>query len=270
MFLLLFVVLTAPCLTALVPREVALWYLIAAQEDRAAGKSDKAYDHLHDAMRWSPKNAGMLLQRAAWRLEDGQAEAALTDAHAAVELAPDTYTALLVRAQILQQLDRHAEAIQDWKAIDRLSQTHGIPSRAQSLNGLAYARAVGKLDLDEARKNVAQALELAPGEPAILDTRGYLWHLQGDNEKALPDMDVAVTGMEDELTRIKSRPAERQRSMLSADVDLDGINRPEQGVAVVRYHRALVLKALGREKDAQKDLNRARELIGREPDEKLF
>ena len=269
MVLLLLVVLTAPCVAALVPREIALWHLIAAQEDRAAGQKNEAYDHLQDAAGWSPKNAGLLLQRAAWRLEDGQIEAALTDANAANELAPDNYTALLVRAQILQQLDRHAEAIQDWKTIDRLSQTRGIPDRATALNGLAYARAVGKLDLGDALKNVNQALELAPQEPAILDTRGYLLHLQGQSEQALPDMDAAVKGMEADLPRQKSPPA-ASRSVLSADIDLDGLNNPEQGVAVVRYHRALVLKALGREKDAQADLDRAKKLIDREPDEKLF
>lgn len=267
---LLIVALLAPCVAALAPREIALWNLIAAQEERAAGQKNKAYERLQSGFRWSPGNAGLLLQRAVWRLEDGQYEAALTDVNAAAKLAPDHYPTLLVRSQILQHLDRHAEAIADWKAIDRLSQTRGIPDRATALNGLAYAQAVGKLDLDDASKNANAALELEPKSPSILDTRGYLLHLQGKDEAALPDMNAAVTGMEEMFKLIKSQPQELQRSRFAADIDLDGINLPEQGVAVVRYHRALVLRALGREKDAQKDLQRARELIGREPDEKLF
>src|SRR6187397_281136 len=55
-------VLLLPCVAAFVPREIALWYLVAAQEERAAGHKDRAYDHLQAAIRWSPKNAGMLLQ----------------------------------------------------------------------------------------------------------------------------------------------------------------------------------------------------------------
>ena len=271
LFVVLFVVaLLAPCVAALAPREIALWHLIAAQESRAAGQKNQAYDRLQSGFRWSPSNAGLLLQRAVWRLEDGQCEAALTDVNAAAHLAPDHYPTLLVRSQILQQLDRHAEAIADWKTIDRLSQTRGSPDRANALNGLAYARAVGKLDLDDALKNVAAALELEPKSPSILDTRGFLLHLKGKSEEALPDMNAAVAGMEDMFKLIKSQPKELQRSMLSPDIHLAGINRPAQGVAVVRDHRALVLEALGREKDAQKDLQRARELIGREPDEKLF
>lgn len=267
---LLMVALLAPCVAALAPREIALWHLIAAQEERAAGQKTQAYDRLQSGFRWAPSNAGLLLQRAVWRLEDGQHEAALTDVNSVVQLAPDDYQALLVRSQILQQLDRHAEAIADWKTIDRLSQTRGIPDRATALNGLAYARAVGKLDLDDALKNVNAALELEPKSPSILDTRGYLLHLQAKDEEALPDMNAAVSGMEEMFKLIESQPKELQRSRFAADIDLDGINRPEQGVAVVRYHRALVLQSLGRAKDAQKDLQRARELIGREPDETLF
>jgi tetratricopeptide (TPR) repeat protein len=267
----LIVMLVAPCAGVLGPREVALWYFAAAQEDRAAGHKDQAYARLADAMRWSPGSPQMLLQRAVWRLEDGQTEDALSDANQASELARESYTILSTHAQILQHLDRHAEAIQDWKAIDRLSLTRGTPGRAQALNGLAYAQAVGKLELKDALKNVGEALELEPSSPAILDTRGYILHLQGEHEKALADMDLAVTGMEHELTIIQSLPKEsRQANLLYADIDLSGLNKPEQGVAVVRYHRALVLKALGRDKDAEKDLDRARELIGREPDEKLF
>jgi hypothetical protein len=86
-------------------------------------------------------------------------------------------------------------------------------------------------------------------------------------------MNDAVEGMELEFEQIQAAdsPRYRQQQMaFTGGVDLSGINKPETGVAVVRYHRALVLKALGREEDAKKDLERARELIGREPDDQLF
>jgi tetratricopeptide (TPR) repeat protein len=255
-------ILVLPAIAVFGPPEIAAWHLASAQEERAAGNKDRAYDLLQNAVRWSPRSAGILLQRAIWRLEDGQADAALTDANAAAELRADEYQILSIRAQILQHLDRHAEAIADWKAIDRLSQTRGTPDRATGLNGLAYARAVGKLDLKEATRNVEEALQLAPGNPAILDTRGYLLYLQGEHAKALTDMDLAVKGFESQS------PGPARESPRA--IDMSGLNTHEQGVAVVRYHRALVLKALGREADAEQDLRRVRELIGREPDEKLF
>jgi hypothetical protein len=39
---------------------------------------------------------------------------------------------------------------------------------------------------------------------------------------------------------------------------------------VGHYHRSLVLQALGRKDEADKDWEIARQLIGREPDETLF
>ena len=87
---------------------------------------------------------------------------------------------------------------------------------------------------------------------------------EGDGEAApaTTDMDAAVKGVE-------AAPPSPVRQPPSA-VDTSSLNPDKQGIAVVRYHRALVLKALGRENDAQNDLDRARQLIGREPDEKLF
>jgi tetratricopeptide (TPR) repeat protein len=255
-------ILLAPFVAVLGPVEIAAWHLAAAQEERAAGKKEEAYDRLTDAMRWSPRSAGLYLQRAAWKLEDKQLDEALGDADQAAELNPDDYDTLSLRALILQHLDRHAEAIQDWKAIDRLSLTRGWPDRTTALNGLAYARAVGKLDLKEATRNVEEALKLEPRNPAILDTRGYLLYLQGEHAKALVDMDAAVKGIE----AIRRGPSLRPPS----DIDISGVNAPEQGIAVIYYHRALVLKALGREAEAEQDLRATRELIGREPDEKLF
>src|SRR5262245_41871936 len=123
-------ILVLPAIAVLGPPEIAAWHLAAAQEERAAGNKELAYEWLADATRWSPGHPDLFLQRAAWRLEDGKIEDALADANEAVELSPDSYETLSLRATILQHLDRHAEAIQDWKTIDRLSLTRGWPERA--------------------------------------------------------------------------------------------------------------------------------------------
>jgi hypothetical protein len=44
----------------------------------------------------------------------------------------------------------------------------------------------------------------------------------------------------------------------------------DRSVAVIHYHRSLVLSALDRKDDAEKDVEIARKIIGREPDETLF
>jgi tetratricopeptide (TPR) repeat protein len=269
LLLLLIVLPIGSCAALFVPQEVAGWYLTAALENREAGKNEEAYKNLGDAMRWLPDNPALLLQRGAWLLEDGETDSALADANRAADLSGDNYWVLSVRAQIFQKLGRHEEAIEDWKTIDRLSQAQGQPDRATALNGLAYARAVGKIDLKKGFENVDEALDLYPDNAAIRDTRGYLLHLTDKNEAALVDLDFAVKGMDEQLILQGQMPARRRR-MVASDVNLEGLNSPEHGAAVVRYHRALVLQALGREKEADEDLQKVRELIGREPDEKLF
>jgi tetratricopeptide (TPR) repeat protein len=272
LLLLILAGLIGPCTALFVPREVASWHLANAREAREAGNNDRAYAEMTSALRWRPDDPRLFLQRAAWRVEDGEAKRALSDVKEAEDRTRENYQVLMVKAQILQHLGRHAEAIRAWKAIDRLSLNQGVPDREMALNGLAYARAVGKLEIEQGLKEATEALNLAPGSAAVLDTHGYLLHLNGEHEKAIAEMDQAVRGMEEELTLIRSMPERWKQQQIagSGGIDLTGLTDAETGVAVVRYHRALVLKALGREDDAQKDLVRVRELIGREPDDKLF
>lgn len=250
---LLVLALVGPCAFVQTPREVGRWYLAAAQVEREAGREQLADQYMSRAQDWAPDLPVILLTRAAWRREDGQYQAALDDLKQLRESLPDEPVVLVEHAQALQHLGRHDEAIADWKVLDRMSLTGGVPSREQALNGLAYARAVGKLELDEALKGVEEALKIVPRDPMILDTRGFILYHQGKYDAALTDMNEAVRGVE---VLYKLPPASRR---------IDA-----QGVAVVRYHRALVFEKLGRFAAAKADRARAKLLIGREPDETLF
>jgi tetratricopeptide (TPR) repeat protein len=259
--------------TWLVPREMAGWHLAEAQEARADGDDDRAYAEMTEALRWLPEKPTLFLQRAAWRLEDEQFDKALDDVKEAESHQGNPYQVLSLKAQVLQHLGRHAEAIRAWEAIGRLPQFAEGDGRAMALNGVAYARAVGRLEIKEGLAEATEALNLAPGSAAVLDTHAFLLHLDGQNEKAIEEMNQAVEGMERDFEYSQQYEREdwrKEQMRNSRGLDLTGINKPETGVAVVRYHRALVLKALGKEEDAKKDLDRARELIGREPDETLF
>src|SRR5438105_5381507 len=55
-----------------VPREIGRWHLAAAFKLRGEDKKEAAYRELEAAMARFPNNARLLLQRAQWRLEDGQ------------------------------------------------------------------------------------------------------------------------------------------------------------------------------------------------------
>lgn len=259
--------------TWLVPREVAGWHLAEAHEARAEGDDDRAYAEMTEALRWLPNKPALYLQRAAWRLEDDQFDKALDDAKEAENCNGDPYQVLSLKAQILQHLGRHAEAVRAWEAIGRLPQFADGEGRAMALNGVAYARAVGRLKIKEGLAEAAEALNLAPGSAAVLDTHAFLLHLDGQDAEAIKELNQAVEGMERDFEYSQQYASDdwrKEQMRASRGVDLSGINKPETGVAVVRYHRALVLKALGREEEARQDLDRVRELIGREADETLF
>src|SRR4051812_35977583 len=62
-----------------IPREIGRWQLASAIRLRSRGENEVAYDKLSSAIAWFPENADLLLQRAEWRLADGQRDQALAD-----------------------------------------------------------------------------------------------------------------------------------------------------------------------------------------------
>ncbi|MCI0356986.1 MAG: hypothetical protein L0211_00680 [Planctomycetaceae bacterium] len=236
------------------------WALQSIQADRDAGRKAEAYERLGLVIDWSPAEPSLLLTRARWRILDEEYAAALEDCNRAHELEPENAETLYLRSQVFQHLGRHSDAIADLKTLDRLSQIRKSINRVQVLNGLAYARALGNVELAEGLKGVSEALRSLPDDPAILDTRGYLLYRQGEYEASLRDMDEATPRADDEFKRRygpSSKPSP-QRDLMA------------RNVAVIYYHRSLVLQKLGRDDEAARDRSRARQLVGREPDETLF
>lgn len=179
---------------------------------------------------------------------------------------------------VLQHAGDAAEAVKTQREAYRESQTSGSPPPEEALNALAYALAVANQDLPEALERINQALDLRgrrrdtkpAAEPntkkdpqpdasldyALIDTRGYILYRLGQLDEALAEMNTAVTGME------ATTPPAAQEKIRSRDA--------RRNVAVIYYHRSLVLAALNQTELAEADLQRVRKLIGKEPDEHLF
>jgi predicted Zn-dependent protease len=288
-----------------VPQEIGRWKLASAMQAREAGEKERGYAQLDGVLKYFPDSPALLLQRSIWRCADGETELAsidctqvsdrisynpmllitraqvlqrlnsvdeaLADCERAATLTNNSPAVLVIHADILQGLGRNKEAVADWQSIDRVSQMKGKPSRAIALNGLAYSRALGQLELTEALDNAKHALDLEPNSPDIRDTFGYLLYLKREYSSALAALDVAVKGMEARFLDQQKERGQLQRYLLNSSApDLSELQNPARGLAVVRYHRALLLLALGREKDAEEDLQRIRQLIGKEPDETLY
>ncbi len=66
----------------------------------------------------------------------------------------------------------------------------------QTLNTLAYTRALALRELDEALNDINEALTYAPEDPSMRDTRAWVYYQMGRYEEALADADFAVKELE--------------------------------------------------------------------------
>ena len=265
------------------PREIGRWHLAAANEHwteaeyaalqgdkaRAAENRDKAFAKMEDALKWSPEEPKWLLQRAQWKLDAFRGEAALYEVNALIAKNGEAVGPLELRALISQKLGKHGDAVKDLETVNNISKVSGDPPRATALNSLAYARAIGRIELDSALKEISEALK-SDGNYALLDTRGFIYYRQGKYDLAMKDLDPAAVRAEQTLALFRQHIAKHVRNV--PDVRNDQLNEKKiaRDVAVVLYHRSLAHDKLHHTAAAQRDRKRVRELIGREGDEKLF
>lgn len=212
-----------------------------------------------------PDRPSIYEQRIQFYFKAGQYEQALADAQELVKLSPKSPDALGLESQAFHHLGRHEEAINVCKEIKRLAQEEWIGSIPHALNSLAYAQAIGNTELDEALKDIDEALRLAGDNPAMLDTRGYLKYRLGDSKSAKEDVEKAVEQWErlvayqdtQYLTGVKSFQVEWERESY------------QQALAVMLYHRSLVYDRLKMIDKAKVDRERVYNL-GYEPNDQLF
>lgn len=266
-------ILGAAMLLALVweaPRELERWRLAGAVSARASGDKAGADAKINQLVERDPKNTSLRLLRADWRLADGDSAGAAADMDAAVEAQPSDLALRIKRAQAYQKTGRYADAVDDWEEVKRRTQGAGTDLRIMVLNGTAYARALGDIEVEQGLKEIQEVFKLLEASAqsqraAELDTRGFLHYRAGDYDAALEDLDAAVAGVETMLAaanKVQARPG-------TSSVDVErGRKNLRENVAVIHYHRGLVLEKLERTADAEKDFARVREL-GFEPGEKL-
>lgn len=260
----LMVFVLGPVLWNWAPREIARWHVAAAMERHQAGDHAGAMAKLDEALTWDRQSATIYRQRGDWNSEAGLYEAAIQDYSQAVQWEPENPLNYNQRSIALQHAGRHDESVQDWLAINELWSDADAEQQAMALNGLAYARALGKTDLDQALDEVNQALNLLGPNAAMLDTRGFIQFLRGDKDAARHDLQQAVEAVEQQLASLQDQQDYSDDQRWARE-----LKEFQQSVAVIRYHRALVYEALGEDELAEQDLTRVRQL-GYEPGEHLF
>ena len=133
----------------------------------------------------------------------------------ALQVLPDDTRLLYARGLLNDDLDHVEAAVRDLRRILELK-----PDDADAMNALGYTLADRTPDKSEALALIQKALVLKPGEPAIMDSLGWVQYRLGDLDAAImqlrvayqrqPDAEIAahlgevlwVKGQKDEARRI--------------------------------------------------------------------
>ncbi|MBU1645384.1 MAG: tetratricopeptide repeat protein [Gammaproteobacteria bacterium] len=145
------------------------------------GKLDAALADLQAARAAHGEHGVKLLIGEAQLLrEAGRSEAALAALDAGLAAQPDQPELLYESALAAERLGR----IDIFESrLNRLLQLK--PDHAHAFNALGYSLAERNLRLDEAQKLIEQAQALAPDDPFILDSKGWVLFRRGDAAGAL-------------------------------------------------------------------------------------
>jgi len=145
------------------------------------GRLDAARAYLHATETASPRERAQLLVGEAQLLREA---GRVADAHAtltaALEQQPDQPELLYEVALLAEKLGRVDELESRLRRLIEIR-----PDHAHALNALGFSFADRNIRLDEARRMIEQALELAPNDPFILDSHGWVLFRQGDAQGAL-------------------------------------------------------------------------------------
>lgn len=230
--------------------------------DLFAGDADAALADFDRAILLKNDMGISYLLRAKAQVGAGRLEAALADLDRARELNYDTLEVSQNRGIVLLRMGRHREAIDEsTSGLARVSEF----DQHVLLNSRAYARAIAGIELDEALKDIERAIAYGGEEAAYLDTRGYILHLLGQNDKALADLyravEMTVEWNESLLEKARRRRSDLEYRVLAKELD--------EYLAVLLHHRGLALMAVNRQVEGKDDLRRAVQL-GYNPDAGVF
>ncbi len=276
------------------PYEVSYWYLASAELAAEQGRLEEAEQLVDRAATWIPNDMLPHQVRVRMLAKSQRPEDALEAIEKSLERnPPNAVKAQLYvkKCELLLSLERYDEAVEAYDAaanyLEQMRPAFGrgvllyFANRREEAkreiraaaakqepsswrdafnsprddNEIAYFSALVDENLNDALRRSNRAIANRRGEDAaLLDTRGFVRYKLGDFAAALPDLERAVQLMQDDLAAAKS-PAEKKAL--------------EKVLAVLLYHRSLVLDSLGKSSQAEADRKQVRQ-FGLEPDDRLF
>ncbi|GAB2181163.1 tetratricopeptide repeat protein [Denitratisoma sp. agr-D3] len=148
---------------------------VSAQSRAAAllyglGRGDDAMDHLNKALAANPKEKlQLLLAQTQLLSEKGKDAEAYSVLDKALTEQPEEPVLLYESALVAEKLGKYDALERNLRKLIKLK-----PDHAQAYNALGYSYADRNVHLEEAQQLLDKALALAPNDPFILDSRGWL------------------------------------------------------------------------------------------------
>jgi predicted Zn-dependent protease len=155
---------------------------LAASALLGAQLPKRALEELEPARKAAPKDLELAYIAALATADAG----AVADARAFVSSLGSSLEVQLVRARFEDHIHDTAGAL---RLLANILQAH--PNNGTALNLAGYLLADSKTRLDEAERMLAHARELAPGDPAVLDSWGWLLLQRGRTREAVRALDRA-------------------------------------------------------------------------------
>jgi len=157
------------------------------------GKLTEARAHLHQVEADSVEGRVQLLLTEAQMLRDAnQPRDAFVLIENALKSLPDQPELLYDYAMLAEKLDRVDLLESNLKKLIRLQ-----PDHAHAYNALGYSLAERNVRLPEAQQLIEKALQLAPQDPFIIDSMGWVLYRMGKQKQALEYLRKAYTARPD-------------------------------------------------------------------------
>ncbi|MFA7292717.1 MAG: tetratricopeptide repeat protein [Rhodocyclaceae bacterium] len=152
-----------------------------------------AQEHLQaSAKRYPPAQTQFLIAEAQLLRDAGQDAEALALLERVIAQQPDQAEVLYDAALLAEKLGRMNVVESNLRRVIELR-----PDNAHAYNALGYSLADRGIRLDESRQLIARAAELAPEDPFIMDSMGWVLFRQGDLQGALTFLEKAYAIKQD-------------------------------------------------------------------------
>ena len=129
----------------------------------------------------------LLIAEAQLLSDAGKVDAAMDLLERKLAAQPDNPELLYESAMMSEKLNRYDILERNLRKLIQLK-----PDHAHAYNALGYSLADRGIGLEEAQRLIEKALELAPEDPFILDSKGWLLYRRGDQDGAVDFLNKAL------------------------------------------------------------------------------